>query len=62
MPALCRSYRLSLSAMIRCFYIAEMYRIAKKWGEATGLYDRCVTRATGALDQYKLLSEPNVKV
>ncbi|XP_062507842.1 signal recognition particle subunit SRP68-like [Corticium candelabrum] len=45
----------------RCFYIAEMYRIAKKWGEATGLYDRCVTRATGALDQYKLLSEPNVK-
>jgi signal recognition particle subunit SRP68 len=45
----------------RCFYIAETHRIAKKWAEATGLYDRCITRATTALDHYAELSQASVK-
>lgn len=49
-------------SLVRCFYIAETYRLAKKWAEATGLYDRCITRATSGVDQYAVLAAPIVEV
>ncbi|XP_065846752.1 signal recognition particle subunit SRP68-like [Oscarella lobularis] len=38
----------------RAFFVAESYRLLKKWEEATALYDRVIARTTSAIEQYKL--------
>eukprot|EP00118_Oscarella_pearsei_P017162 m.169314 g.169314 ORF g.169314 m.169314 type:complete len:591 (+) comp38984_c0_seq2:48-1820(+) len=40
----------------RSFFVAESYRIIKKWEEATALYERTLARIKTATDQYKLCS------